>query len=156
MDRAKLLLDQLREGLTKGYVEEMPGFINFDYGDYTNRVDDHTLEIPTDEGTFVVTIKLKDGTAPAKLKVTVIEPDGTSSEHDYPEDLKGWQDLVDGPIEQVYPLSQQHRRLLLVNEEGLMRMLPLNPRASRMTARTLVGRVILLEGEALDRWEADV
>lgn len=62
-NRAKLLLDQLKEGLVKAYAEDAPGRINFDYGDYTTRVDDHTLEIPTDEGTFVVTIKLKEGAA---------------------------------------------------------------------------------------------
>lgn len=156
MDRAKLLLDQLREGLTKGYVEEMPGFINFDYCDPTTRVDDHTLEIPTDEGTFVVTIKLKEGTAPPKLKVTVINTDGTSAEHDYPRDLAGWQALVGGPIEQLYvTLPPNESYLLILNEEGRLKNLPYNARVSDMIKRSTVGPVVLLTGEARLRWELD-
>lgn len=152
MDRGKLLLDQLRKGLSVGYQEEMPGFINFDHGDFTERVDDHTLEIPTDDGVYVVTIKLKE-TASKSVKVKVIEIDGTITEHDYPEDLKGWQALVDGPIEPIYGFKSP---LLIANEEGILMDLPLNQKASELARRRLVGRVILLEGEALKRWDEDV
>lgn len=156
MDRAKLLLDQLREGLTKGYVEEMPGFITFDYCDPTTRVDDHTLEIPTEDGTFIVTIRRKE--TPDTLKVGVIEIDGTITKYDYPEDLAGWQALVGGPIEPVYVMAADRtvEHLLIVNEEGIMMNLPYNPRASRLAGRTILGCAVVLEGAARDRWDKDV
>lgn len=52
--------------------------------------------------------------------------------------LKKMQTLVDGYIEFVYTKEL----VLIVNEEGLLRELPVNINASRIAGRPLVGDVI--------------
>jgi len=60
--------------------------------------------------------------------------------------LKGMQMAVDGYIEPVY-LSD---KVILVNEEGLLRSLPVNEEASEMANQILVGDVLVLSRE---EWE---
>lgn len=52
------------------------------------------------------------------------------------DDLKAMQAMVGGYIE---PVRLDRKTTIFVNEEGLMRDLPLNPRLSLMADRPLVG-----------------
>lgn len=86
--------------------------------------------------------------AEAPVTVTVIQADGTSAEHPYPTTLKGWQAFVGGYIEVV----QLKERLLIVDEDGLGKNLPVNLQASRLARRPLVGPAVLVQGPAAERW----
>ena len=57
--------------------------------------------------------------------------------------LEAMQKAVEGYVERV-PLKG--RRVLLVNEEGLIHGMELNPRASALAGKPLVGPAVLLEG----------
>jgi len=84
-------------------------------------------------------------------KITVLSPNGSSSEVDYPSNLKGFQTLVGGYIELVYA----KKKVFVVNEEGIPMGLEHNPKASEMAKQHLVGTVLLLEGPALARFKAE-
>ncbi len=58
--------------------------------------------------------------------------------------LEEAQNAVGGFVE-VLPVQDGQ---LLVNEEGLILRLPFNPTASQMAGRPIVGKALLLKGEA--------
>tara|TARA_Y100001973_G_scaffold31779_1_gene47945 strand:- start:85 stop:318 length:234 start_codon:yes stop_codon:yes gene_type:complete len=58
--------------------------------------------------------------------------------------LEEAQEAVGGFVE-VIPVE---RGQLLVNEEGLLMSLPLNPTASQIAGRPIVGNALLLKGDA--------
>ncbi len=62
--------------------------------------------------------------------------------------LKAMQEAVGGYIEPVYT----SRWVVLVNEDGLFRNLPINYEASLLTDRTIVGDVLVLTRE---EWASD-
>lgn len=70
----------------------------------------------------------------------------TILEHTRPT-LREAQAIVDGYVELVQLASGDQ---LLVNEEGLLRGLPLNEKASALAGRYIVGNAIILKGKA--RW----
>lgn len=70
-----------------------------------------------------------------------------------PNDPKVMQDLVGGGYFEAIRLTDQS--WLFVNEEGLLRKMPLNPRASALAQRPIVGPAVLagpefIEGEPSD------
>jgi hypothetical protein len=52
--------------------------------------------------------------------------------------------LIEGWIEQVYCIINGKKGVMLVDEEGLLKMLPRNPAASAIAGRPIVGTVIVL------------
>jgi len=64
--------------------------------------------------------------------------------------LKDAQALVGGLVEMVH-LPHKPELQVLVNEEGLLKDLPLNVEASKMCMMPIVGDVVILKGEA--QWE---
>jgi|TARA_Y100000310_G_scaffold50681_2_gene46730 hypothetical protein len=57
------------------------------------------------------------------------------------------QSIVDGYIELVYLLNGQ---IMVVNEEGLVRQLPVNQAATEIASQLIVGNVILIEGDEIE------
>lgn len=80
--------------------------------------------------------------------IRVIEADGTITRHEGPVTLEQAQAWVGGYVEMVKlgPLVQ-----MIVNEEGQLEQLPLNPMASMFAGMEIVGTVVVLAGE--DQWE---
>lgn len=73
-----------------------------------------------------------------------IKVDGTvNTEYNY-KGLKQKQKAVGGYIE---PVCLRDGRVALINEEGLLRQLELNEKASEMTGCLLVGDVLILTQE---------
>ena len=60
--------------------------------------------------------------------------------------LQEAQDIVGGNVELVIDDGSMQ---MLVNEEGLLKNLPLNKEASLMAGRPLVGPALVLKGDAL-------
>ena len=85
------------------------------------------------------------------MNVMLIHPNGTQESCPYPTTLEGWQKLVGGYIEIV----ERKGLLLVVNEEGLLRELPHNIQASFLVGQPIVGDVVLLRGESLERFRRD-
>tara|TARA_R110002012_G_scaffold42523_2_gene115716 strand:+ start:10619 stop:10867 length:249 start_codon:yes stop_codon:yes gene_type:complete len=71
---------------------------------------------------------------------TIIKSDGTRVENYNHEGLKAKQDAVGGYIEPVYT----QKWVVLVNEEGLLKNLPLNIEVSQMVGTTIVGDALIL------------
>lgn len=61
--------------------------------------------------------------------------------------LHGWQKAVGGYIEAVYGTDF----VLIVNEEGLLKDLPLNVEATRIAKRPIVGNVIYF---TIEEWDS--
>lgn len=77
---------------------------------------------------------------------TLIKTDGTIVEDIAIDSLAQQQQLVGGYIEYVY----KDDKIFIVNEEGLLRSMPLNERASRMSGRPLVGDVVVANSNEID------
>ena len=69
----------------------------------------------------------------------LIKTDGTIVKDVAVETLEQQQQLVDGYIEYVY----QGDKVFIVNEEGYLRSMDFNPKASEMSGRPLVGDVVI-------------
>ena len=69
----------------------------------------------------------------------LIKTDGTIVKDVAVETLEQQQQLVDGYIEYVY----QGDQVFIVNEEGYLRSMDFNPKASEMSGRPLVGDVVV-------------
>ena len=69
----------------------------------------------------------------------LIKTDGTIVKDVAVEPLQQQQQLVDGYIEYVY-LGD---KVFIVNEEGYLRSMDFNPKASEMSGRPLVGDVVV-------------
>jgi len=69
----------------------------------------------------------------------LIKTDGTIVEDVAIEKLEQQQKLVDGYIEYVY----KEDKVFIVNEEGLLRSMDFNEKASDMSGRPLVGDVVV-------------
>jgi len=69
----------------------------------------------------------------------LIKTDGSIVEDVAVDTLQQQQQLVDGYIEYVY----QGEKVFIVNEEGLLRSMDFNAKASEMSGRPLVGDVIV-------------
>tara|TARA_Y100000361_G_scaffold50495_1_gene43920 strand:- start:813 stop:1052 length:240 start_codon:yes stop_codon:yes gene_type:complete len=69
----------------------------------------------------------------------LIKTDGTIVKDVAVETLQQQQQLVDGYIEYVY----QGDKVFIVNEEGYLRSMDFNPKASEMSGRPLVGDVVV-------------
>lgn len=80
----------------------------------------------------------------ATLKAVIVEPDGTRRVTDIENDLASFQAVVSGYIE---PVSGRVATVY-VNEEGLIRNLPLNP-AATLFAQRFLGASVVLHGTAL-------
>lgn len=65
-----------------------------------------------------------------------------------PPTLERAQALVGGYVERIVVKEG----ILLVNEEGLLRQLPINPVASAIAGRPIVGHAVLLKGKARKNW----
>jgi hypothetical protein len=77
-------------------------------------------------------------------KATIIKVDGTKQEMSHRPTLEESQKIVGGYIELV---RCSKGKTLVVNEEGLLHHLPMNPEAMKYYPYSLiVGNVILLEG----------
>lgn len=75
---------------------------------------------------------------------TQIKSNGEEIEN-YPSDsLVQLQEAVGGYIEVVYTKMGQ---VIIVNEEGLLRSLPFNSKASKIAKHTIVGDVLLMTRE---------
>lgn len=77
---------------------------------------------------------------------SVIQPDGkltkcNLSRQDYIGDARV---ILEGWIEQINIKIKEEPKVMLVDEEGLLKRLPLNRAASSMAGRTIVGPVIVL------------
>lgn len=71
----------------------------------------------------------------------------TIVDEDHPLELEKAQSLVGGFVELIQlPGGAQ----LLVNEEGLLRRLPINPLASYLARQPIVGNAVVLRGKS--RW----
>ncbi len=79
---------------------------------------------------------------------TIIRTDGTRVENYNHQGLEAKQKAVGGYIEPVYTSEW----VVLVNEDGLFRNLPINYEASLLTDRTIVGDVLVLTRE---EWASD-
>ena len=77
------------------------------------------------------------------------ESDGTKCEmlSAYSPSLEEAQKFVEGFVEMVYLRDSQ----LLVNEEGLLKGLAVNERASLKAQRVIVGNALILKGQAMWR-----
>ena len=64
--------------------------------------------------------------------------------------LEKAQELVGGLVEMVH-LPHRPELQVLVNEEGLLKDLPLNVEASKLCMQPIVGDVVVLKGEA--QWD---
>lgn len=64
--------------------------------------------------------------------------------------LETLQSAVDGYIEVVAAWKGEKRVTMIVNEEGLLRRLPLNETASLLARRPIVGDVVVLDGIELE------
>lgn len=62
--------------------------------------------------------------------------------------LEQMQEMVGGYIEIVPSLKEGH--VLIVNEEGLLQNLPLNPAASELAGRPIVGVALQIHRDDLD------
>lgn len=71
-------------------------------------------------------------------------------ERDERPTLEEAQAIVGGYVEMVVPSYNPHLQLL-VNEEGLLMRLPVNMEATCLAGRMIVGKAIVLTGEA--RWK---
>lgn len=69
----------------------------------------------------------------------LIKTDGTIVKDVAVETLQQQQQLVDGYIEYVY----QEDKVFIVNEEGYLRSMDFNAKASEMSGRPLVGDVVV-------------
>ena len=69
----------------------------------------------------------------------LIKTDGTIVKDVAVETLQQQQQLVDGYIEYVY----KEDKVFIVNEEGLLRSMDFNAKASEMSGRPLVGDVVV-------------
>lgn len=69
----------------------------------------------------------------ATIKAIIVDPDGTSRHTDIENELGAFQAIVGGHIEGVYGRVGT----IYVNEEGLLRSLPVNPFASLFAERIL-------------------
>ncbi|MBQ6577195.1 MAG: DUF3846 domain-containing protein [Bacteroidales bacterium] len=76
----------------------------------------------------------------------IIKSDGTAEYMDTPTDLKDLQEAVGGFIERV-SIPALPGMVMIVNEEGVICRLPLNPVASEIAGRLIVGDVVLMEKE---------
>lgn len=85
--------------------------------------------------------------------VTLLPPHGAAERHAYPRDLRGWQRLLGGYLE---PLTLSDGRVLLIDEDGIAKDLPVNFPASSLAGTQVVGPAILIEGDALTLWREDV
>jgi len=74
---------------------------------------------------------------------TIFKADGTKVKDYNHEGLEAKQKAVGGYIEPVYTSEW----VVLVNEDGLFRNLPINYEASVLTNRTIVGDVLVLTRE---------
>ena len=72
--------------------------------------------------------------------IQLIKSDGNVTDNFTADTLKEKQDAVGGYIEIVYPNA-------IVNEEGLLKNLPYNAKASEIAGRHIVGDVICLDRE---------
>ena len=77
----------------------------------------------------------------------LIKTDGTIVEDVAIEKLEQQQKLVDGYIEYVY----KEDKVFIVNEEGLLRSMDFNEKASDMSGRPLVGDVVVAYQSELKR-----
>ena len=68
-------------------------------------------------------------------EITLIDREGDNDR------LKQMQDAVDGYIELLY-ISTKRNEVMVVNEEGAIRRLPVNRRASKLAGQTIRGNVL--------------
>ena len=61
--------------------------------------------------------------------------------------LKTVQDLVDGYVELIN-IPNKPDWQMLVNEDGRMKQLPYNEKASKLCGRPVVGHAVILKGDA--------
>ncbi len=77
---------------------------------------------------------------------TLIKTDGTIVEDIAIDSLAQQQQLVGGYIEYVY----KDDKIFIINEEGLLRSMPVNETASHMSGRPLVGDVVVANSNEID------
>lgn len=81
-----------------------------------------------------------------KNKAYILYTDGTKKELEHQPTLKEAQEIVGGYIELV-PVTFDKNKILVVNEEGIIKKLPYNQEASEMFIYSpIVGNAIVLEG----------
>jgi len=80
--------------------------------------------------------------------IHIYRTDGTyiKEERDTKPTLVEMQMIVGGYIQPLQVDHEGHRRTMIVNEEGKLRSLPLNLRATKIAGLTIVGDVLILEG----------
>ncbi len=76
---------------------------------------------------------LRKASQMAKLKVLIVEPSGEHREAEVDNELGAFQAIVGGYIEPIYGRVGT----IYVNEEGLLRSLPVNPLATLFAERVL-------------------
>lgn len=77
-----------------------------------------------------------------ELLVTLVHEDGRAEALEPDESLEKMQKAVKGYVEVV---RLDARNTLLVNEEGMLKQMPVNAVASRLAGQMLVGPVVVLE-----------
>jgi len=77
---------------------------------------------------------------------TLIKSDGTIVEDIAIDSLAKQQELVDGYIEYIY----KGDKIFIVNEEGLLRSMPVNETASEKYGSILVGDVVVANSNEID------
>ena len=68
-------------------------------------------------------------------EITLVDRDGDGDR------LKQLQEAVNGYIELLY-INPKKNEVMVVNEEGLLRRLPVNRRASKLAGQTIRGNVL--------------
>ncbi len=79
---------------------------------------------------------------------TIIRTDGQQEEITGKPTLEQLQKAVGGLIEAVHIVGS--KKVMIVNEEGLLKNLPLNPIASQMVRKPIVGDVVICKRVELD------
>jgi len=77
-------------------------------------------------------------------KAYILKADGTREDLDHRPNLEEAQKIVGGWVE--YAHCHNPSRLLVVDEEGLLKRKAFNKEATGMYGRTIVGDAIVLEG----------
>lgn len=91
-----------------------------------------------------------------KMHFIKIEPDGLITLVETEGTLREYQNAVDGYIEHVVIPDFRPEFTMLVNEEGVLMDLRLNPVASTLAHQPIVGNAIVVSGDELKPLEYEV
>ena len=81
------------------------------------------------------------------IEVEIIDVDGTSVKKTVPAN-KNIVQFANDEIGWVEAVGLERGRIMLVDEEGLLKGLPFNKKASELAVRTIVGKVIVCDRKA--------